>query len=368
MILASNPGSFTMITTPLLLTAFIQGGDLTAAQATTLGAGELGGMSAASLVAAMLVGQFDRRMLVAAGLVLALVGHVLSISVHDYMPILLARVLAGFGVGTMFTVAVASLAGLANPDRAFGFSMTTNQVATLVLMGVLAGVGTGRGAAPIVLTIAVASALMGLAIPFIPGRPPANAAQAALSPAGKSMTLAPAVLALCGTLTFSLGIGAVWPLVGQIGRARGVAGEVVDATIAMAGFAAIAGGLVAAAIGARFGRIPVLALCMICLAAAMLLMRAGLPAGDFQLLVLAMMFFWPLSIPFYLGTLAALDPNGRLAALSGAMLPGGMALGQSLAAGLVSNGDFGQVVTIGAPAMLIALVLMAAACWRARRP
>ena len=66
-------------------------GDLTAAQATTLGAGELGGMTAASLVVAMIVGRLDRRMVVAAGLVLALVGHVLSISVHEYIPILLAR-------------------------------------------------------------------------------------------------------------------------------------------------------------------------------------------------------------------------------------------------------------------------------------
>jgi predicted MFS family arabinose efflux permease len=97
-------------------------------------------------------------------------------------------------------------------------------------------------------------------------------------------------------------------------------------------------------------------------------LRTGLPAVDFRLLVLAMMFFWPLSIPFYLGTLAALDPNGRLAALSGAMLPFGMALGQGLAAGLVSNGDFGRVAMIGAPAMLIALVLMTAASWRAKRP
>jgi hypothetical protein len=46
----------------------------------------------------------------------------------------------------------------------------------------------------------------------------------------------------------------------------------------MAGFGAIAGGVVAAVIGARFGRMPMLALCMICLGAATLLI-AHRPAG-----------------------------------------------------------------------------------------
>ena len=367
MIVASNPGSFTMIVTPLLLSAFLRSGDLTPAQATSLGAGELGGMTAASLLMATLVGQVDRRVLAAVGLVLALVGQVLSVSVHQYIPILLARTLAGFGVGTLFTVAVASLAGLANPDRAFGFSMITNQVATLLLMGVIAGIGASPGAAPIVMTISVDSALIGLGIPFIPGRPPAATAQDSPSGGGTSSSVAPAALALCGMLVFSAGIGAVWPLVGQIGLAKSVPEAVVDVTIAKAGFGAIAGGVVAAVIGARFGRLPVLALCMACLAAAMVLMRTRFSANEFQLLVLAMMFFWPMSIPFFLGTLAALDPAGRLAALSGATLPCGMALGQALAAGQVSHGDFGQVALIGAPAMLIALILMAAAIRQARR-
>jgi hypothetical protein len=68
-----------------------------------------------------------------------------------------------------------------------------------------------------------------------------------------------------------------------------------------------------------------------------------------------------LSIPFYLGALAALDASGRVTALSGAVLPGGMALGQGLAAALVSHEDIAKVAILGAPAMLVALALIAAA-------
>jgi predicted MFS family arabinose efflux permease len=176
----------------------------------------------------------------------------------------------------------------------------------------------------------------------------------------------PAVLALCGILAFNIGIGAVWPLIGQLGISRGVASSVCDATIALAGFAAIAGGIVAAVLGARVGRLPILTLCMVCLAIAMLMLKGSFSATEYRVLVLVFMFFWPLSIPFLLGTLAALDPSGRLAALSGAMLPCGMSLGQGLAATRISNGDFAQVIWIGMPAVLVALGFLAAGTWASR--
>src|SRR6266850_2405914 len=78
MVTVTNPGAFSLIAVPLLLSAFVRGGR-TAAQASMLFAGELAGMTAASLVAALLVARFDRRLLIAAGLGLALLGHAVSI-------------------------------------------------------------------------------------------------------------------------------------------------------------------------------------------------------------------------------------------------------------------------------------------------
>ena len=359
MIALSNPGSFTFVVAPVLLTAFLHSGGLSPSQAASLGAAELAGMTLATLAATPMVARFDRRLLAGMGLLVMFTGHILSIRLAGYGPIVAARGIAGFGVGTLFSVAVASLAGCANPDRAFGFSMTTNQVATLILMSVLARIGTNGGPSPIVLTIAIASAGMGLAIPFVPAHAPAVATR------GRSADGAPvllsAFLALGGTLAFNIAIGAVWPMAGQIGLSHGLPASVVNAALAMAGVGAIAAGALVAAIGARFGRFWPLMVCMTSLAVAMVSLHGNLAAGAFRATVSAFMFFWMLSVPFFLGTLAALDPRGCLAALSGAMLPCGMALGQTFAATVIAGGAFSRVILVGIVAVLTALILMALA-------
>jgi hypothetical protein len=64
------------------------------------------------------------------------------------------------------------------------------------------------------------------------------------------------------------------------------------------------------------------------------------------------MFFWIFSIPYYLGSQSALDPSGRLAVLSSAMMPFGLAAGQAVANSMTSGTGFsstifGSAVTFG---------------------
>jgi predicted MFS family arabinose efflux permease len=364
MVTITNPGAFSLIAVPLLLSAFVRGGR-TAAQASMLFSGELAGMTAASLVAALLVARFDRRLLIAAGLGLALLGHAMSIVVPQFGAVLVARAVAGFGVGVMFTTGVAGLAGLANPERAFGFSMTTNQVATLVLMTVVTRLGFQSGPVETIATIAVLTAAMGIAIPFIPRRAPSAAFGA--TGTARSIGLAPPLFTTIGLLAFTTAIGTVWPLVGQIGLHGGIAPSLVDGTIAFAGVGAILSGLVVVAIGLRFGRLSILLLCIVCLVGAMIILHSSFAAGGYRAAVLTILFFWPLAIPYLLGTLAFLDPVGRWAALSGAMVPCGMTLGGGLAAAIVTDGEVSRVALYGAVPMIVSGLLLTAAFASRRR-
>ena len=364
MITVTNPGAFSIIAAPLLLSAFVRGGRA-AAQASTLCAGELAGMTTAALVTALLVARLDRRLLIAAGLGLALLGHAMSIVVPQFGAMLVARAVAGFGVGIMFTTGVAGLAGLTNPERAFGFSMTTNQVATFVLMMVVTLLGSQASPVETIVTIAVLTAALGVAIPFIPRRAPSAASGA--TGTARSIGFAPPLFATIGLLAFSAAIGAVWPLVGQIGLHRGIAPSLVDGTIAFAGVGAILGGLTAASMGLRFGRQPILLLCIVCLVGAMIILHSSFAAGGYRAAVLTMLFFWPLAIPYLLGTLAFLDPAGRWAALSGAMIPCGMALGGGLAAAIVTDGGVSRVALCGVVSMTLSGLLMTTAFASHRR-
>ncbi len=365
MIAVTNPGAFSMIAAPLLLSAFVRGGGMTAAQGSTLAAGELAGMTAASLAAALLVSRVDRRLLLVVGLAVALLGHVASALLPGFGAVLAARVIAGFGTGTMFTTGVAGLAGTSNPERAFGFSMTTNQAVTMLLMTIVARLGPQAGPVQTIAVIVVLSVLMGIAIPLVPARTPDQSGEEARGAA--STGIFPPLLGLLALLSFSIAIGMVWPLVGQIGVQGGIAPALVDGTIALAGIGAIVGGLAAASIGSRFGRLPILIPCIVSLTAAMLFLHFPFSAGGFRAAMLAILFFWPVSIPFLLGTLAMLDPAGRWAALSGATLPCGMSLGGAIAATIVAGGDLPRVALTGSIAMIASAVLVASALWIANR-
>jgi MFS transporter, DHA1 family, inner membrane transport protein len=129
------------------------------------------------------------------------------------------------------------------------------------------------------------------------------------------------VLGLIGMFLFLVAVGEVWPMVGPIAQSHGVGAAAVGSALAIAGLAGIGAGLLVSLIGSRFGRLMPLIVGTLGLACAMLTL---LVASDGRSLVLStslIMFFWIFSIPYYLGSQSALDPSGRLAVLSSAMMP-----------------------------------------------
>jgi predicted MFS family arabinose efflux permease len=83
-----------------------------------------------------------------------------------------------------------------------------------------------------------------------------------------------------------------------------------------------------------------------------------LVASDGQSLVMStslIMFFWIFSIPYYLGSQSALDPSGRLAVLSSAMMPFGLAAGQALANSMASDSAYSSTIMSSAVTFGLAL-------------
>ena len=78
---------------------------------------------------------------------------------------------------------------------------------------------------------------------------------------------------------------------------------------------------------------------------------------SFALIAVAATFFWAFGIPFYFGTMAGLDPTGRLTVLTTAMIPFGIAAGQLITATLTALPGFAWIV--GAAIVLAAAGLAA---------
>ena len=151
---------------------------------------------------------------------------------------------------------------------------------------------------------------------------------------------------------FLVGVGEVWPIVGSIAQSHGIAASSVGSALAIAGLTGIAAGLLVSLIGSRFGRLVPLIVGTLGIACAMLTLLAASDGHSLVLSTSLIMFFWIFSIPYYLGSQSALDPSGRLAVLSSAMMPFGLAAGQAVANSMTSGSGFsstifGSTVTFG---------------------
>ena len=362
MMLTGAPSTLSILGPPLLINAFVGTGKLTEAQASTLCSAELAAVAVAAFLTALFVGRFDRRFLVAGGLIAILVGHGLTILTLDYTLLLLTRSLAGLGVGTVFATGVAGIAGAAKPDRAFGLGVVLNQIVVILFTAFLARVIIQPDLMDTVLTLAAFAASVGLGIPWIPARSLAALDVGRASPASGPLTRP--LLGTAGFLTFSVGIGIIWPQIGQIGLSRGVPASTIGDTIAWASVAALLGGLAAAALGVRLGRLAILIFNMICLALLFLLLQSDFTEAVYRVAVLAILFMFPATLPYLFGSLAALDPAGRFAAISGSMMPSGMSAGGLITAALITSGGFSLLGYYAAAAMILALLLMTAALYR----
>jgi predicted MFS family arabinose efflux permease len=260
----------------------------------------------------------------------------------------------GFGGGIAYSVAIAALAGTRQPDRNFGYAMASNMIAATLVLTLVAyftlGVGTGRSIVGLILLLVLAA----IFLPWLPRRPVSvePARHDGSHPARYSLIAAS--IGLVGMFCISNSFGAVWPSVAQIALARGDAARSIATAFAVAGFGGIAGAFSAAWLAKRLPRPVLMAIGALGFAAAMFALALPVPL---PVIAPAAMFFFIFGIPFYFGTMASLDPSGRLAVLTSAMLSGGITTGQILTATVLAQSGYGWIIATG---MVLAVTGLAA--------
>ncbi len=356
MALMTNLGALTMLLTPAVIASYASGGRFSAAKASMLTSVELGGMTAAVLSMSLVLPRIDRRFWVMLGLLTAAAAHLASIFAQAYPLLLLTRTVAGVGIGIVYTVSVAALAATASPDRNFGFAITSNQLSATAVLAACSWIGLGHGHGPVLGVILAFTLLMGLSIPWFPRRAPAPAAVDAVSASQAPLRLLPGLLGLAGMFMFLLGIGAVWPILGLIAQSHAIKADAVGAALAVAGLGGLGAGLLVSVLGIRLGRVGPLVIGSFGIAGSMLLLQITFDGRLLMAGATLIMFFWIFSIPYYLGAMSSLDGSGRLAVLSSAMMPFGLAAGQGLATAFGS--DYPATILVSATLFVAALATM----------
>ncbi|WP_035036310.1 MFS transporter [Caulobacter sp. AP07] len=297
---------------PILIGYLITNASLSAPLAGLLVSAEMAALAATSALIVRFAPHWEFRKTGLLGMGLAIIASIATLGLHQFVPLLIARCLAGAGVGAALVVSNRVVAGFDDPDKAFARINVVNLIFGALIVGLaplLHGVSVTDPYAAILLALLALSVAMAL-LPKL--RPPAaNPEQAVGAPVGP-LVVGPALVALMAiTLIVGISSGTLWAFYGIIGGQAGLSVAQVDGAISLAIVAAIAGSAIGGLIGVRFGRLaPVLAaLAIMTIGISMLASHPS--AAGFRVATCANLAALYFVLPYVFGAAAALDTSGR---------------------------------------------------------
>ena len=335
---------------PLVLGSLIDTWGLDATSAGLVGTLELAGLAATSLALAGPLSRGPRRSWALVGAGIALLGNGASALVDAFAPLAATRLMAGLGEGMVLAAGNAAAAAAFDPERLFA---RVSLLSGLYFGGALVGLpyvtgpfGPGGGFAVIALTILVCT-------PWTRGLPPAPARERGVD-ARRAAHRAAALLALLAILVLNAGQSGLWVFSERLGVRAGLSSEAVGAVLGVSTLLGLGGAALAAVLGTRYGRFrPLVVGISTYLACGLILV--GVPR---EIPFIAANVAWGVAffftLPYLLGTLAALDRRGVWTVAATAALGVGSALGPVLTGALMARGWswVGWFVAISAPVAL----------------
>ena len=339
-------GAFISIAMPGILLTLSQNVDFPADRAARFASLELGGMLFSTLFLSQILNTRYRRLALALAMVAIIIGNCASAALYGSEVLPYIRILSGLGSGLAVAALGAAAASFRNPDRLFATFLSVNMTVVALFLVLLPQVISVAGIPGAFAILAGAGVLALAVLPFFP---PWNRSEPveAITPTHSPSSVLPtaSILGLLGCLALNLGVGMIWPFMGELGKARHVAPDAISNYLAMSTIAGIAAGISAAVLALRVGRRIPLALATLGLMVSAI--GLTLEGVSFALCTILFLFFWTFAVAYYMGTVAAVPDNGRGAVLIPAAQQGGLALGPLLSVVVASRADLFWTVATG---------------------
>ncbi len=160
-----------------------------------------------------------------------------------------------------------------------------------------------------------------------------------------AVNLAPSLkaLALLAMFAYFIAQGVAWAYLFLIGTAGGLAEQPVATALTLSQVAGVVGALLPAMIGHRFGRWRPLSIGIVGGAIALAFLIGQFTYFAFALWVCVYNFFWNMTHPFLLGSMASFDRRGRIVVYAVGLQMLGLAIGPALAASVIAPGHYDRV-------------------------
>lgn len=355
-------GTFSFL--PLIVSQAIAGLGLSPRAAGLLATAEMAAGGVATFLASFVVHRIDRRRIALLGLILIVAGSAISEGVGHFAVMALGRVVTGLGEGALIAAVIASMAGTRLPERSFGLWTIANMIAaSLLLYAVMPAVIASWG------ITGVFGAYLGLALPgfaLLAWYPDSIPAPAVAATSGRKLG-AGVVLCLGAILLSHLAHGGIWAYMQRFGAASGISAALTARALGYAAFAGLLGGVLVTWLGTRWGRVLPNAAALALSAASALLVAASRTPHVFFAAAMCFYLAWVFGLPYLMGIISALDPQGRAATLGIVMQNIGLAAGPAGAGALAAGLQYRAVAEVGFGLYLAALLIAVPLAYRVDR-
>ena len=352
-------GPAAIILMPLIVGGLVDSYGFSEQQAGAVATAEGIGLVLGLLTAALWVRNVSWRSALLAGLVIYAGLNFSSPMVEGHTGILILRFLSGFVGGGVFAIVVAALGDNREPDRAFGIAQAVQGLVMGVLFAWAPSLMSNSG----INSLFYLMALMALTtLIFLPGFPRygvVGASPKSTDIVGDSSVSVPPALyfGLFGGFAYYLAVFGFWGFIERMGIQAGLEETTIGYALGISQLAAIFGALLAAAAAQRFGRFVPILIALVGQLWVLWVLVGQFSAWSFYAGACAYQGLYVMATSYQLGVIAHLDSKGKFIVVMTALQGLGAALGPSIAAGLINEGDYSGINTAAAVTLIVSLGL-----------
>jgi len=288
-------------------------------------------------------------------IVLCIAGNFASLAASEATLFGSLRFLVGLGAGGLVSLTFTIMGLTRLPDRNFGY----------LIMGVLTYGAVGLWAMPMVLDlVGMHGVIIFFALfaasgwPCLRYMPDSGEEHLQVEEDAVDLGSGLRVVAILAMFTYFFAQGVIWAYLFLIGLNGGVTEQGVANGLMLSQFLGIAGAFVAAMAGNRFGRIMPLLFGIIGGSAVLFFLFGTFTALVYALTVCVYNFFWNVTHPFLLASMASFDKHGRVVVYAVAAQMLGLAVGPAFAASLLGDGNYSRVIWAGISLFVLSYLLI----------
>ncbi len=335
-----NLGNIAIFTAPIYIGSLMDSFGFTENQTGLISTLEIGAVAVTCLLLSRWLGSFSLQKLAMTGAIATLIINVITISLNDYVSILLSRTLAGVGAGLCLAATSALLSRMKDPDQIVGIMLAVNTVIMVIVIGVLGYVKAAWQFPGIMAVFAINVIVFLPLLLLLPSQPLKHSRANRREPSAPDHRLGLGILGVSLLFLFCTVEGGVWAFAERSGSNLGIADGDIGLLLATAQVAGLAGAIIAAVWGSKIPRLYPIVIGSGLMGLAGLFIYQTDSQLIYGLFLGAFSFGFFIAFPYMIGACARLDADGRWAARANGINLLGGAIAPIIAALIITSSDY----------------------------